>query len=90
MKLIGHFKCSLALDFRLFKERPLATEYIESRVETIEWDLLSRYFGMDWSFELLQKFEDYWVTEQLIYNHTAFNYCLKDDLDDGFIENVLA
>jgi len=89
MKLKWHFNGSMALNYRMFQERPLSTEYIEKRVDTTEWKLLSRYFGLEWSFELLQRFEDYWDTEQLICNHTAFNYCLKDDLDDEFIENVL-
>lgn len=90
MKLIWHFKCSDGLNFKLFKKRPLATKYLVNITEANDWQLLSRYLGLGWSFELLQQFEDYWVTEQLICNHTAFNYCLKNDLDDEFIEKILS
>lgn len=89
MKLIWHFKCSNKLNGYLFKDRPLDIKYLERITEPNDWKLLSRHFGLDWSFELLHQFEEYWDTEQLIFNHTAFNYCLKDDLDDEFIKKVL-
>jgi len=73
MKLIWEFKCSMDLNYQLFKERPLTANYIENKKFNIEWKLLSRYFGLEWSFELLQQFEIYWITEQLICNqHLIF------------------
>jgi hypothetical protein len=69
---------------------PIPTRFIREGKEDIEWDLLSRYWGLFWSFELLQEFEEYWITEKLIKNHTAFNYCLKEELNDELIEEVLS
>jgi len=89
MKLIWHFECGDKLSWMLFKDRPLDNNYLEKITEPKYWQLLSRYFGLDWSFVLLEKYENFWDTEQLICNQTVFNYCLKDDLDDEFIEGVL-
>jgi len=89
LKLLETFDCGIELDDDPFGSMPIPTRFLEGRENTIEWDVLSHYWGLNWSFELLQQFEKYWDTEQLICNHTAFNYCLKDDLDDEFIEKVL-
>lgn len=90
MKLLEHFDCGINLATDPFDCLPIPTRFIRERKDTLPWDMLSRYWGLNWSFELLQEFEQYWVTDKLIENHTAFNYCLKDDLDDDFIEKVLS
>jgi hypothetical protein len=84
----GFFKLTFT-DHALFHHSPITSEYLTENIQRFNWKLLSRYWDLDWSFELLQQFEDYWVTEQLIHNHAAFNYCLKSDLDDEFIEKIL-
>jgi len=90
MKLLEHFDCGINLATDPFDCLPIPTRFIRERKDTLPWDMLSRYWGLKWSFELLQEFEQYWVTDKLIENHTAFNYFLKDDLDDDFIEKVLS
>lgn len=90
MKLLEHFDCGINLATDPFDCLPIPTRFIRERKDTLPWDMLSRYWGLNWSFELLQEFEQYWVTDKLIENHTAFNYFLKDDLDDDFIEKVLS
>ncbi len=90
MTLIKKFECSIELTYDNFDYLPIPTTMLEEEKDELDWDMLSGYWGLRWSFEFLQQFEDYWVTEKLIGNHTAFNYCLKDDLDDEFIEKVLS
>lgn len=89
MWLIDKFMCGVQINMDPTKSLPIPTKFLEKRKEELDWKFLSGYWALNWSFELLQQFEDYWVTEKLIRNHTAFNYCLKNDLDDGFIEKVL-
>lgn len=90
MELVSRFDCGFTLEEQLYSTMPIPTQFLEERKNTINWDLPSAYWGLRWSFELLQQFDNYWVTKELIKNHTAFNYCLKNDLDDEFIEKVLA
>ncbi|AHW62157.1 hypothetical protein SAMN05444285_12348 [Draconibacterium orientale] len=87
--LFNKFDCEINYDDNTFERFPIPTKLIEEDFESVDWERLSGYWGLWWSFELLQKFENYWVTEKLIENHTVFNYCLKDDLNDEFIEMVL-
>lgn len=88
--LFNKFDCEINYDDNTFERFPIPTKFIEEDFESVDWERLSGYWGLWWSFELLQKFEEYWVTEKLIENHTVFNYSLKNDLDDEFIEKVLA
>lgn len=90
MLLLTKLNCTLNLGADPFNSLPIPTRFLEERKDTLLWDLLSSYWGLKWSIELLQQFEYYWVWKELQGNHTAFNYCLKDDLDDEFIEKVLA
>ncbi|WP_319229948.1 hypothetical protein [Draconibacterium orientale] len=89
MQLLRSFDCTVELNERPFDSLPIPTNFIRERKETLPWDVISRYWGLKWSMELLEEFQDYWVAESLIQNHTAFNYCLKGDLNDKFIEKVL-
>ncbi|QIA08349.1 hypothetical protein [Draconibacterium halophilum] len=89
MLLLTKLNCTLNLGADPFNSLPIPTKFLEERKDTLQWDLLSSYWGLKWSFELLKQFEQYWVWEELQSNHTAFNYCLKDDLDDEFIEMAL-
>lgn len=88
--LFDKFDCEINYNDNTFERFPIPTRLIEEDVQSMDWEKLSGFWGLWWSFELLQKFENYWVTEKLIWNHTVFNYCLKDDLDDDFIEKVLS
>ncbi len=92
MNYIWEFGCKTSsfTNHSIFQFTPLTSDFLVKYGSGLEWNLLSRFWDIEWSFELLQQFEDYWVTEQLIHNHTAFNFCLKDDLDDEFIEKVLS
>lgn len=90
MPLLRKFDCGIELDEDPFDGLPIPTQFIRERKDTLQWDILSRYWGLNWSFELLREFEQYWITDKLINNHTVFNYCLKDDLNDDFIEKVLS
>ena len=89
MLLIEAFDCGIELDSDPFGGYHLPVKFLENNKDTMAWDVISHYWELDWSFELLQRFEGYWVTNRLIENHSAFNYCLKDDPDDEFIEKVL-
>lgn len=90
MLLIEKFDCKIQIGTDPFIDLHIPTTYLVENKEYMDWDYLSGYWGLDWSFELLQEFEQYWITERLIENHTAFNYCLKDDLEDDFIDIVLS
>jgi len=89
MQLIRHFHCGIELENDPLGGLPIPTDFLRERKAYLDWNILSRYWGLCWSYELLQEFEPYWVTEKLIENHTTFNYCLKNDLSDDFIEKVL-
>ena len=89
MLLLTKFDCTLNVGADPFNSLPIPTQFLKERKEHLSWDRLSSYWGLNWSFELLQQFEQYWIWDELEGNHTAFNYCLKDDLDDEFIEKVL-
>ncbi|MBN2828170.1 MAG: hypothetical protein JXQ26_09270 [Tissierellales bacterium] len=90
VRLLRSFDCVIELNERPFESLPLPTSFIRERKETLPWETLSRYWGLKWSFAFLEEFQDYWITDRLIQNHTAFNYSLKDDLNDDFIEKVLS
>lgn len=90
MKLIDKFACIIVPDGDPFSDLPVPTKFIEGGKDNMDWEFLSAYWALKWSFKFLKQFEKYWITEKLIRNHTAFNYCLKDDLDDNFIEEVLS
>lgn len=89
MLLIRKFNCTVLLNDTPLEGLPIPTSFIEEKKETLDWGMLSRYWGLKWMFELLQQYEDFWVTKYLIENATVFNYCLKESLDDAFIEKVL-
>lgn len=90
MMIIEKFVCGIHIGMDPTKSLPIPTGFLELRKEELDWEFFSCYWALNWSFELLKQFEDYWVTEKLIGNHTTFNYCLKEDLDDEFIEKVLS
>jgi len=89
MKLIDKFGCVIVPDGDPHSDLPVPTKFIEGGKNHLDWEFLSAYWALKWSFKFLKQFEGYWITEKLIRNHTAFNYCLKEDLDDEFIEMTL-
>jgi|GEM_PF-5066019 len=89
LQLIQSLDCVPELNQIPYESLPIPTNFIRERKDTLPWETLSRYWGLKWSMELLEEFQDYWVADSLIQNHTAFNYCLKNDLDDAFIEKVM-
>ena len=90
MLLINTFDCGIEINADPFCSLSIPTQFLMERKENLTWKKFSGYWGLNWSFELLQQFDEYWDWEELVENHTAFNYCLKDDLDDEFIEKVLS
>lgn len=90
MMVLESFDGGIDLATDPFDCLPIPTRFLRERKDTLPWDLLSRYWGLQWSIELLKEFEDYWVADKLIENHTVFNYCLKDDLNDEFIDQILS
>ena len=90
MLLIKKFDCKIQIGTDPFVDLHIPTQYLAENKELMDWEYLSGYWGLNWSFELLQEFEQYWITDKLIENHTVFNSCLKNDLNDDFIEKVIA
>jgi len=90
MLLINTFDCAIEIGADPFCSLSIPTQFLSERKEYLNWFNFSGYWGLNWSFELLQQFDEYWDWEEIVENHTAFNYCLKDDLDDKFIEKVLS
>ena len=49
MKLLEHFDCGINLATDPFDCLPIPTRFIRERKDTLPWDMLSRYWGLNWS-----------------------------------------
>jgi hypothetical protein len=70
-------------------EAQIPTEYLRVFYLSLKWNLLSSNENLSWSFELIFEFEYLWHFLTLARNKTAFQYALKEDLNDDFIGKVM-
>jgi hypothetical protein len=76
-----------------FKQQDVALipeRYLNFHYQNLNWEELSKNPNLPWSFGLIFEFEYLWHYENLIHNKAAFQYTLKEDLNDEFLDKVLS